>query len=499
MKTKFLFFGMLLSLNLTFSQANTNQSLGSPAGAITQPIAPFATEIFRFRSGFVSQIDSGTGFGFTADRWFSLGRVSIPGANQNFYGLRFQQPNRGFVMGYNTLTATNPVIQWIGTGANLGNLEFRVANTFGSLGAPGADVLVATMTKDGNTVFGNTLNAPTNSKVTIANNLKTGLTINSTAQGLPVSNGLEINQTLSNVENYGGKINISGATNRNVGLDISSNGGNTAIGLNGVALNSSSISIGVSGNSQGNSPFSAGIYGLIDLGTTNTSDQWAGYFDGNVYYSGAFTASDAKLKENMQPETSVLSKLLKLNPVTYNYKKLQEINLPTGLQHGFIAQELATVFPELTKDVKKPVFDKEQNVKSLFEYKTVNYNGLFAIMTTAIQELHSEIKLLKSELTSIRETKNDENSKINIKKAFMEQNIPNPFSDQTTIRYQLPENTTAAEIMVMDLNGTLIKSYTINKNQSEIIVKSFEIGKGLFIYSLVQNGQELVTKKMIVK
>lgn len=80
----------------------------------------------------------------------------------------------------------------------------------------------------------------------------------------------------------------------------------------------------------------------------------------------------------------------------------------------------------------------------------------------------------------------------------MEQNIPNPFTDQTTIRYQLPVGVNNANIMVMDLNGTLIKSYQINKNQSEINIKSSEIGKGLFIYSLVQNGQELITKKMII-
>ena len=56
--------------------------------------------------------------------------------------------------------------------------------------------------------------------------------------------------------------------------------------------------------------------------------------------TGAFTASDAKLKENMQPETSVLSKLLKLNPVTYNYKKLQEIILAANKITTFTTTEI---------------------------------------------------------------------------------------------------------------------------------------------------------------
>ena len=495
MKSKLLFFGMMLSLNLTFGQALLNQSNGNVPTTITQPIAPFASEIFRFRSGFVSQIDSGTGFGFTADRWFSMGRVSIPQASQNFYGLRFQMPNRGLVMGYNTLTATNPVIQWIGTGANLGNLEFRVANTFGSLGAPGADVLVATMTKEGNTIFGSTANTPTTSKVAIVNNVKTGLEISSTTTGLPICNGFTVNQTLANTENNGGKITISGVTSRNVGLDILSNGGNQAIGVNSVALGSGAISIGVSGNAQGTSPFSAGVYGSID---TNVPNQFAGYFDGDVYAAGVYSSSDAKLKNNVKLEPSVLEKLSKLQPVTYEYKDLSEINLPKGIQHGFIAQEIAAIFPELTQNIVQPIFDKEGKTTGNLEFKSVNYNGLISVLTAGLKELNDELKAVKAELASFKEIKSNvllENNS----KAFMEQNIPNPFSDQTTIRYQLPENTTAAEIMVMDLNGTLIKSYTINKNQSEIVVKSSEIGKGLFIYSLVQNGQELVTKKMIVK
>ena len=59
--------------------------------------------------------------------------------------------------------------------------------------------------------------------------------------------------------------------------------------------------------------------------------------------------------------------------------------------------------------------------------------------------------------------------------------------------------TNTAAIIVFDLNGLLIKNYPINSNQSELTIKSADIGRGYFIYSLVQNGQELITKKMIVQ
>ena len=186
------------------------------------------------------------------------------------------------------------------------------------------------------------------------------------------------------------------------------------------------------------------------------------------------------------------------------YKEISELNLPNGKQHGFIAQELATVFPELTKDISKPVFDKEHNQTSTFEFKSINYNGLISVLTSGINELNEELKLLKDEIVALKETNSKNKSIIqenseNLKGAFMEQNIPNPFDNQTTIRYQLPDNTNSGEIIVFDLNGRLIKSYSINKNEKEITIKASDIGSGLFIYSLVKNGQTLITKKMLVK
>ncbi len=82
---------------------------------------------------------------------------------------------------------------------------------------------------------------------------------------------------------------------------------------------------------------------------------------------------------------------------------------------------------------------------------------------------------------------------------FMGQNIPNPFDNQTVISYQLPNGTTTAEIAVFDMVGKPVKSYYTSSSQKEITIKSSDIGRGLFIYSLVVNGQELITKRMIVK
>ncbi len=139
------------------SHAQLNYSAGTvtspiPPVPITMPSTAAPNEIFRFQPGNVTQLDLGTNFNFTNSRWFSMGKV-VTGTN-TAYGLRFQLPNKALTFGYNNVTNLNPRIEWIGTGVDLGNLEFRVANGFGASGSPAPSTVVATMTSFGNTVFG---------------------------------------------------------------------------------------------------------------------------------------------------------------------------------------------------------------------------------------------------------------------------------------------------------------------------------------------------------
>ena len=403
-----------------------------------------------------------------------MGRVGGTGTtfSQTFYGLRFQQPNRSLLMGYSNSSPNNPVIQWIGTGTTLGNLEFRAASSFGAVGAPAPDVLVATMKNDGQTVFGTSAAAfGSNAKVRVLNEVSTTI---ASSTGLAIDN--------------------SGSQNSN--------------GIIGYARNGASSNFGVLGITFGTAPFEAGIYGETNAATNN---QWAGYFDGNVFCAnGTYQSSDAKLKENIKSESSVLEKLALLNPVTYNYKKIEELNLQTGTQHGFIAQELEAVFPELTRNVSKPVYNKEREIISTFDFKAVNYLGLLSVLTAGINELSNELKIIKEESIALKveinELKTANKIGINtssLKTALdgykLEQNIPNPFQDETQIKYELPNFSANSSLIIFDLNGKLIKEYSLTNKSGTVIVKSSDIGKGLFLYSLVSDGNEFITKKMLVK
>jgi hypothetical protein len=143
----------------------------------------------------------------------------------------------------------------------------------------------------------------------------------------------------------------------------------------------------------------AGTWGFYSYATTLG---YAGYFSGNIYCAGSYLPSDEKLKQNIQPMQDALDKVMKLDVKTYNYKSTEfpEMNLPTDMQHGFTAQNLESVFPEL---VKINPAKKEQPV----EFKAVNYIGLIPVLAEAIQEQQKQLIAKEEKIDSLQKQLNE--------------------------------------------------------------------------------------------
>ncbi|AXG69675.1 chaperone of endosialidase [Kordia sp. SMS9] len=506
-----------------------NQSFKSVKSVIDSPIPQQFSggEIFRFRPGLVTQLDSGNSFGFTSSRWFSIGRLNT--GSQNVYGLRFQLPNRALTMGYQDINDTNPRLQWIGAGSSAGtDFEFRVASSFTST----TSKLVATMTNDGSTFFGTPLST-TEAKVgidysDISGSTRTGLFLQNTSgsgsyhtaiksvnnKAVYVKTGMDIQSSGNSYGNTGINVRLSEAF-YNTGISTSVTGSN-----NGSTYGVRGFIYGPSGVTP--TGFGAAIYGS----SATTSNRFAGYFNGNVFVTGTFTASDKKLKDNIKEEVNVLDKLEQLDAVTYTFKPNDQLNLPEGLQHGFLAQDIEKVFPELISTINKPIFDEENKQTGSYEYKAVNYVGMISILTSSLKELKEEsaikikqleeesaanmqdlnekVALLESQIQALTgndavgETKLDTQEEISGSGFSMEQNKPNPFTNQTVINYTLPSNTKAT-ISVVDLSGKFIKDYNLSSEKGQLTINSSEIGKGIFVYALISDNEVMITKKMIIR
>ena len=127
-------------------------------------------------------------------------------------------------------------------------------------------------------------------------------------------------------------------------------------------------------------------------------------------------------------------------------------------------------------------------------YLSVNYIELVPVLIRSIQELQQEIESLKM-YQRIGTTDIED---IDQMEAKLFQNNPNPFSQQTIIKFHIPENTLNSCIYIFDMQGKMQKQYPVTTAQNSITIDSYELPAGLYLYSLVINGKEVATKRMIL-
>lgn len=81
---------------------------------------------------------------------------------------------------------------------------------------------------------------------------------------------------------------------------------------------------------------------------------------------------------------------------------------------------------------------------------------------------------------------------------YIEQNIPNPFSNSTIINYYLPGNVGNAYVNFYTATGVLLKSEKLNvKGKGTINFKANELSAGVYKYALVIDGKLVSSKQMI--
>lgn len=109
--------------------------------------------------------------------------------------------------------------------------------------------------------------------------------------------------------------------------------------------------------------------------------------NGNIVSVGNVTAfgsaSDRRLKENIEVIPNAMDKVTELTGYTFNYKDRPDERLP-----GLIADEVEKVLPEAVYDSIK--------VETGESYKAVRYGNVVGLLVEAIKELKAEIEALKS-------------------------------------------------------------------------------------------------------
>jgi hypothetical protein len=363
----------------------------------------------------------------------------------------------------------------------------------------------------------------------------TGIGLNGLAQVTTGSNNIGIG--------YSGGVGITTGSN-NIAIGYAASFYNTTGGNN--------IFIGTNADANASNYSNATAIGN---GTTVTASNKM--FIGNnsiTHIQGqvAFTTySDGRFKTDVTENVKGLEFINKLRPVTYkmNTHALDDFiiqNMPDSLKtirqagmdfapsmaivhSGFIAQEVelaaqqtgftssivstpsnsqdpyALSYSELVVPLVKAVQELSKAVDSL-QTQTEELTTTTPASASDLQALQAQVTQLQGLIESCcsidrsMQQQGSSNDVLNIKNNVMlYQNKPNPFHDRTEIDYYIPTNCTQASIIVFDMQGKLIKTFSLEqKEKGSIKIEGSSLRPGMYMYSLIVDNKEIDTKRMIL-
>lgn len=220
--------------------------------------------------------------------------------------------------------------------------------------------------------------------------------------------------------------------------------------------------------------------------------------------------SDARYKSNVKNINSADDILSQLRGVTYNMKQNEfpHMNFRDGRVYGFIAQELKEVMPEAVKEDYDGYYAVQYTaiVPVLVEgYKAQKetieaQNEVIEQQNQNIAEMRRELDEIKAMLSgnSLKSSRAGEglNSFSDVK---LFQNQPNPFNQETTIRYSLSQEVMNAEIQISDLSGKVYKTFNLDqRGEGSVTLQAGSLSAGTYIYTMVVDGNKVDSRRMVL-
>lgn len=162
-------------------------------------------------------------------------------------------------------------------------------------------------------------------------------------------------------------------------------------------------------------------------------------------------------------------------------------------EYGFLAQEVKDIFPDL-------VVEREDGVLM------VDYQGMIPLLVDAVSRLRKQvqsqqetIERLSAEGSLKRQNAPSLTGTTSLVGNTLGQNRPNPTTGASVIDFSLETEVEMAFIAFYDLTGKQIRRYDVmERGHSQLTVAEGDFAPGLYIYTLVADGQEVQTRRMII-
>jgi len=219
---------------------------------------------------------------------------------------------------------------------------------------------------------------------------------------------------------------------------------------------------------------------------------------------GSINLVSAKTTKNVKNLPYGINEVMKLRPVMYN-----RINNPEGgdgtRRLGLLAEELKIVVPEVVKDWTYAEDEVTKKVTKVASTQLgVSLENMIPVLIKAIQEQQAQIEELKkmngiSSSGQAPPSVSEENAiNVRLSNEMLDQNIPNPLANNTSIRYNIPANAGNASLVIRDMNGKAIRQITLKPGAGTVNIDAAALNAGTYSYTLIVDGKQADSKKMVV-
>ena len=261
--------------------------------------------------------------------------------------------------------------------------------------------------------------------------------------------------------------------------------------------------------SQGLARFNIrGTDGYTGIGAISPAEKL--HVGGAIQTDQTFIASDKRLKKSIESFGYGLEEVLQINTKQYKYKKDNDVTKNKNV--GVLAQDLQAIAPNLVSTFTWVEEDENGDIVSEEEYLRIDDTAIKWMLVNAIQsqqelieEKDDRIEDLEERLTNLenivsQSTLNTSNQSVELNGiGALNQNIPNPFNDETIIEYSVPKGTNYATLAISNASGRTIRTIALEPVSSgSISIKSGDLESGSYSYSLIADGKIVETKKMIL-